>query len=59
MFERYVSGRPGGGAGVGLSVVKRIVEAFGGSIALESVPGEITTFTATFPRLEVSLEDDE
>jgi PAS domain S-box-containing protein len=37
------------GMGFGLSISKRIVEAHGGTISVESKLGEGTTFTATFP----------
>jgi signal transduction histidine kinase len=37
------------GTGLGLAVVKRIVEAHGGSIALASPPGGGATFTMRFP----------
>jgi signal transduction histidine kinase len=37
------------GAGLGLSLVKRIVEAHGGVISVESAPGHGTTFTVKLP----------
>ena len=37
------------GAGLGLSLVKRIVEAHGGQIAVNSSPGQGSTFTVTLP----------
>ena len=39
-----------GGTGIGLSLVRRIVDALGGQIDVESRPREGTTFTVTLPR---------
>jgi signal transduction histidine kinase len=38
------------GTGLGLALTKRIVEALGGSVAVNSVPGEGSTFSAILPR---------
>jgi len=39
-----------GGLGLGMSIAKQIVESHGGSIGLESAPGEGTTVTFRLPR---------
>jgi signal transduction histidine kinase len=44
------------GTGVGLSIVKRIIEGRGGSLRLESTPGQCTTFFFTLP---AAAESDE
>jgi hypothetical protein len=40
------------GTGLGLFVVRRIVEAHGGSVAVDSEPGRGATFTLTLPAAE-------
>jgi signal transduction histidine kinase len=47
-FERAVSTRHYGGFGLGLWIVRQIIESMGGSIRVESVPGEGSTFTVEF-----------
>lgn len=55
LFERFyqaeatLSGEPRTGSGLGLSICKEIVEAHGGTIGVESVPGRGTTFHFTLP----------
>ena len=48
-FERAVGQREHGGFGVGLWLANRLVGAMGGTIALESAPGEGSTFAVTLP----------
>jgi signal transduction histidine kinase len=38
------------GTGLGLSLVRRFAELHGGSVAVESVPGQGATFTVRLPR---------
>jgi PAS domain S-box-containing protein len=48
-FERAVSSRNYGGLGLGLYIVKRIIEAHGGTIRVESTPGEGAAFYVELP----------
>jgi signal transduction histidine kinase len=48
-FERAVPVRHYGGLGLGLYISRRIVEAHGGSIRVESRPGAGSTFTVELP----------
>lgn len=48
MFQVFFSTKPGG-SGLGLSTVKKIVEAHGGTIAAESEPGKGTRFMISLP----------
>ena len=48
-FERAVTRREHGGFGVGLWLANQLVAAMGGAVAVESAPGEGTTFTVVLP----------
>jgi two-component system OmpR family sensor kinase/two-component system sensor histidine kinase BaeS len=46
IFDRFWRGREtGGGSGLGLAITRQLVEAHGGQIRAESMPGSGTTFT--------------
>jgi len=47
------------GNGLGLSIVKQAVELHGGSISLDSTPGEGTTFRVTLPHIPASQDGRE
>lgn len=54
VFERFYRSdsartREPGGAGLGLALVKELVEAMGGSVTVMSAPGEGSTFTVRLP----------
>ncbi|HUL57973.1 MAG TPA: ATP-binding protein [Anaeromyxobacteraceae bacterium] len=49
-FERAVSSREYGGLGLGLWIVRSIVEAHGGAVSVASAPGAGSTFTVELPR---------
>ena len=55
VFDRYVSGRAGG-AGIGLTVARRIVASFDGRIEARSEPGRGTAFEVTLPGWSSQVE---
>ncbi|MHB1844417.1 MAG: hybrid sensor histidine kinase/response regulator [Deltaproteobacteria bacterium] len=56
-FERFVSSRSAAGFGLGLWIVRQIVEAHGGQISVWSQPGEGSRFTVELPREPGWIDD--
>ncbi len=64
LFERFYRAdvsrsRASGGSGLGLSIVKSLVEAHGGTINVESELGEGTTFHVSLPAAAEMLDESE
>jgi signal transduction histidine kinase len=62
LFERFyrvdkARSRKSGGSGLGLSIVRSMVEKNGGSIRVDSIQNEGSTFTVTFPIFDTEGED--
>ena len=49
IFDRFYKGAGSTGSGLGLTIARRLVEAHGGTIRVESQPGAGTTMTFTLP----------
>jgi signal transduction histidine kinase len=50
VYSRFFSTKAAGGTGLGLHVVKKITEEHGGTVQIDSVPGEGATFHLHLPR---------
>jgi light-regulated signal transduction histidine kinase (bacteriophytochrome) len=58
IFKRlHAPGKYGGGSGAGLTIVRKIVERHGGTIHVESVYGQGTTFFVTLPERDPTSID--
>ncbi|OGP50692.1 MAG: hypothetical protein A2Y79_01830 [Deltaproteobacteria bacterium RBG_13_43_22] len=49
IFEPFFSTKPSSGTGLGLGIVRRLVQLYGGRIEVESQVGQGTGFTVTLP----------
>lgn len=52
IFEKFFT-KTQHGTGVGLAFSKLVMQSFGGDIACDSVKGEYTDFTLSFPRIQI------
>ena len=63
IFERFyrvdkARSRATGGSGLGLAIVRAIAQRNKGEIQVESIAGEGTTFTVTFPIFDTEVEKE-
>jgi light-regulated signal transduction histidine kinase (bacteriophytochrome) len=57
LFQVLHDGSQPGSSGIGLSIVKKIVEEIGGKIWIESLPGSGTTFKFTMPKIQKPVNE--
>ena len=50
IFEPFFSTKPTSGTGLGLGIVKRLVQLYGGRVEVESVINERTRISVTLPK---------
>lgn len=50
VFDRYAKSADSGGSGLGLAIARRLVEAHGGTITVESTEGQGAAFTIRLPQ---------
>ena len=58
LFESFMTSGKAEGTGLGLPYCKRTMQSFGGDIHCDSVVGEFTQFTLTFPLLPQAASDE-
>ena len=57
IFQRLKPDAPGSGTGLGLSLVKKMVEQQGGKVTLRSIPGAGSVFGFTIPKRDRPRQD--
>jgi two-component system, OmpR family, sensor kinase len=57
LFQRFASGPNSSGLGLGLYVASRIAAAHGGTLTVDSSPGQSTTFRLSIPNGQTTLPD--